>query len=304
MTSPVKEIRNTDVIGVVCHDAGGAELVSDWLLEQGSTFHACLAGPAVKIFRNKFNECQNKNLEDVFYQSDWVLCGSSWQSDLEKRAVKRAHELGLFVVVCLDHWANYEDRFTAEEVLILPSEIWVGDKDAFKLAVEKFPTTSIRQINNPYLQRVRNEIEAIQKNSYKIDIDVLYVCEPVREHARIKYGDEHFLGYTEESALQFFFQNLHRLSSGRTTVMIRPHPSDPCDKYDWAKAYNTALRVVSVGGNDSLISEVMRSKIVVGCESMAMVVAIMAGKEVYSSIPSGGRDCVLPHQEIKKLKDI
>ena len=48
----------------------------------------------------------------------------------------------------------------------------------------------------------------------------------------------------------------------------------------------------------------MRSKIVVGCESMAMVVALMAGKSVYSSIPSGGRNCTLPHEGIIKMKDL
>ena len=62
---PVKEIHKTDVIGVVCHDAGGAEVVSEWLLQEELPFYACLEGPAVKIFQNKFAECNNKNLEEL-----------------------------------------------------------------------------------------------------------------------------------------------------------------------------------------------------------------------------------------------
>ena len=304
MKLPVKEIHKTDVIGVVCHDAGGAEVVSEWLLQEELRFYACLDGPAVKIFQNKFAEYNNINLEELLSKSDWVLCGSSWQSDLEKRAVKRSLELGVYVAVCLEHWANYEDRFISDDVMTLPSEIWVGDKDALKLVIELFPNTPTRLINNPYLQKISMEIEAIQKTNCAIDIDILYVCEPVREHAKIKYGDENFLGYTEESALKFFFDNVHLLSSGHTTIVIRPHPSDLSDKFDWTKSYNTDALAVDIGGGQTLISEIMRSKIVVGCESMAMVVALMAERNVYSSIPIGGRDCILPHEGINHMKDI
>lgn len=304
MKSSAKEIHKTHVIGVVCHDAGGAEVVSEWLLQEELTFYACLAGPAVKIFQNKFPEYSNINLEELLKQCDWILCGSSWQSGLEKSAVKRSLELGIFVAVYLDHWANYEDRFITDDVITLPSEIWVGDKDALKSVIELFPNAPVRLIANPYVQKVSLEIEAFQKTNRGIDIDILYVCEPIREHAKIKYGDEIFLGYTEESALEFFFENVHLLSSGHTTIMIRPHPSDSSDKYDWAKTYNNDELAVSIGGQETLVSEIMRSKIVVGCESMAMAVALMAGRNVYSSIPPGGRDCILPHEGISQMKDI
>lgn len=304
MKFSVREIHKTETVGIVCHDAGGAEVVSEWLLQSRLPFYACLAGPAVKIFQNKFADCKNKNFEELLSQSDWVLCGSSWQSDLEKKAVKRSLELGLFVAVCLDHWVNYEDRFILDDTLTLPSEIWVGDRDALKLVNELFPQTTVRLIDNPYLQKISSEVDAYANSKITVDIDILYVCEPIREHAKIKYGNENFLGYTEESALEFFFENVHLLSSGHTTIMIRPHPSDPRDKYDWTKNYNTDALVVSVGGEQTLILEIMRSKVVVGCESMAMVVALMAGRNVYSSIPIGGRDCVLPHEGINQMKDI
>ena len=37
---------------------------------------------------------------------------------------------------------------------------------------------------------------------------------------------------------------------------------------------------------------------------MAMVVALEAGRNVYSSIPNGGRDCVLPHEGIIRMAAI
>jgi len=300
----VREIHKTETVGIVCHDAGGAEVVSEWLLQSRLPFYACLAGPAIEIFQRKFAACKNTSLDDLFNSSDWILCGSSWQSDLEKRAVKRSLKLGLFVAVCLDHWVNYEDRFILDDTLTLPSEIWVGDRDALKLVNELFPQTPVRLVDNPYLQKISSELDAYENNNISVDIDILYVCEPIREHAKLKYGDENFLGYTEESALTFFFKNINLLSADCSNITIRPHPSDFIGKYDWTKSYSSESSVVSVGGAQPLILEIARSRIVVGCESMAMVVALMAGRKVYSSIPSVGRDCVLPHDGIIKMKDI
>ena len=301
MKSSVREIHKTETVGIVCHDAGGAEVVSEWLLQSGLPFYACLAGPAVNIFQRKFEEYNNTTLEILLRQCDWILCGSSWQSDLEKVAVKRSLALGIFVAVCLDHWVNYEDRFTTDDLITLPSEIWVADRYALQLGTELFPSTPIRLIDDPYLQKIRSDLDAFHMDNITIDIDILYVCEPIREHAKIKYGDENYLGYTEESALKFFFENVHLLSCQSSKIMIRPHPSDPANKYNWVSRYSLGSLEVKFGGDQSLISEILRSRIVVGCESMAMVVALVAGRNVYSSIPNEGRDCVLPHEGIMRM---
>ena len=119
MKFSVREIHKTETVGIVCHDAGGAEVLSEWLLQSGLPFYASLAGPAVNIFQRKFEEYNNTTLEILLSQCDWILCGSSWQSDLEKVAVKRSLALGIFVAVCLDHWVNYEDRFINNNLLTL-----------------------------------------------------------------------------------------------------------------------------------------------------------------------------------------
>ena len=54
----------------------------------------------------------------------------------------------------------------------------------------------------------------------------------------------------------------------------------------------------------TLAEDILCSHIVVGCESMAMVVALLADKLVISCIPPGGRACQLPHKEILDLKDM
>jgi hypothetical protein len=44
--------------------------------------------------------------------------------------------------------------------------------------------------------------------------------------------------------------------------------------------------------------------VVVGCESMAMVVGLLAQKKVVSSIPPSGRHCRLPQKNIVHLSEI
>ena len=39
-------------IGVVCHDAGGAEILSSYI-KDFKEIHTCISGPALKIFKRK-----------------------------------------------------------------------------------------------------------------------------------------------------------------------------------------------------------------------------------------------------------
>ena len=52
------------------------------------------------------------------------------------------------------------------------------------------------------------------------------------------------------------------------------------------------------------IGEIAEHDWVVGCQSMALAVAILMGKEVFSCIPPNGKACVLPHQEIKHFRNL
>ena len=55
---------------------------------------------------------------------------------------------------------------------------------------------------------------------------------------------------------------------------------------------------------NTLLEDILGSDTIIGCESMALVVAIMASKRVISIIPPEGRKCVLPHKEIIHLSEI
>ena len=291
------------MIAVVCHDAGGAEILSSWVQTCNEPYCLVLEGPALTIFKRKLGDFQQSSLVDAVERCDWVLCGTSWQSNLERKAIALAISAGRHVVAFLDHWANYRERFLEQGVAVVPSEIWVGDVYAEKIAKEVFPAIPLALKPNPYFEELRRELNSIGSPTPATDQrKVLYVCEPIREHALAQHGDERYWGYTEEDALRYFLDSLHAIDCTVSAITVRPHPSENQSKYEWAEHY-TSLPV-RLGGAKSLLEELVAADVVVGCESMAMVVGLLANKRVISSIPPGGRGCALPQNEIESLQEL
>jgi len=288
-------------VGICCHDAGAAEIISSYIKQKNIAPLYCLSGPAIKVFERKIGRIDNMLLTDIVKNSNWLLCGTSWKSDLEWNIIKEAKKQQKKVIVFLDHWVNYRERFIRNNEECLPDEIWVGDYYAERIAKDNFSNLKIKLIENPYLLDIKKQLSRLGKIRVRGN-SVLYVCEPIREHAYFKHGDEHYWGYTEEEALRFFLTSIDEMFKAKKSIIIRPHPSECLNKYDWVfDEFNH--KDIKIDNKKTLLEQIFDSDIVVGCETMAMVVAILAEKEVISSIPPGGRACVLPYKEIKIIKD-
>lgn len=295
---------------IVSHDAGGAEIISSWLRRNPEyQYKFCLDGPAVEIFRRKISSIENQpvsNFNMLIQKADWILTGTSWASDIEKEAIKQGKEQKKKVVSFLDHWTNYPQRFEYNGRICLPDEIWVGDEDALKIAQNFFPQEKLRLVLNPYFQDIKDELKTIRslpKQTKKTRI--LYVCEPVEEHSIREYGHPLHWGYTEYDAMRFFFEKLPDIIPMEKVecVRVRKHPSELKNKYDNILQEYPAIPFQKSEGN-SLIEDCVWTDWVVGCNSMALVVGLLAGKRVYSCIPSGGKPCSLPQKQIINLKSL
>lgn len=289
---------------IVSHDAGGAEVLSSYVRAHPAPSCYVLDGPALKVFERKLGPLSVSTIGAALEASDEVLCGTSWQSTLEVEAIAHARTLGLRTVAFLDHWVNYTERFVRNDNPCLPDEIWVGDVDAERLAVSAFPETVVRLEPNLYFQELREEFLTIAGSS-AVRLSgsaVLYVTEPIREHGLLTFGDERHFGYTEEDALRYFLSNAAAVDPAISSITIRPHPAETEGKYRWALT-ECRLPIVE-GGIRALVSEIADADVVVGCESMAMVVALLGGKRVVSCIPPGGKACALPHREIEHLQNL
>jgi hypothetical protein len=289
---------------IVAHDAGGAEVLSSYVRQQGLDCLFSLRGPALGIFERKLGPIENQGLAQTLQGSERLLCGTSWQSDLELEAIQAARDLGKPSAAWLDHWVNYRERFTRLDSVLFPDEVWVSDADALALAREQLPELPLRQLENPYFLYIRQSLDSEARIHPVLNgqLSVLYVCEPVREHALMRYGDEMHWGYTEEQALRYFLRHVAVLGAPVGRILIRPHPSEARDKYlAVEKEFNLPI---AFSQGHTLAAEVASSDCVVGCSSMAMVVGLIGGKRVISCIPPGGPACALPQSAIEKVQEL
>jgi len=297
---------------VVAHDAGGAEVVSSWLRrypQGGCRF--IVDGPAVSIFKRKLGQVKIEPIEEMEHlleKSSMLLTGTSWASTLEKLAIRQARKRNINVVSILDNWANYLERFLLDGEQVLPDEIWVCDKYALKLAEETFSNVSIRQIENPYLLDIQDELESCQTSSSpgKEFRNILYTCEPVSAHAFRSKGSDDAFGFTEFEAMALFMSHLRKLSISNSplNVRIRLHPSEKPDKYDAYIGVESGEINVSKSCNNTLVEDCAWADWVVGINSMALVVALVAGKEVFCCIPGHTRPFGLPHEGIRNFLEL
>ncbi len=297
-------IKQKNKIAVICHDAGGAEIISSYIKQQGIEPFLCIDGPAVSIFERKLGTLKIDCLEQIIDQIDCFLCGTSWQSELEWHAFKLAEAKGIKSIVFLDHWVNYRERFIRNGVEHLPDELWVGDSYAQKIAKKVFPELQVTLVKNPGFSDVYDEISIIKNNvnPSSTGLTILFVSDNLAESMKKQFGNERHWGYTDNDTLEYLLKHLDVFSEKINKIIIRPHPSESSKNFNWV--VNTTKYLVEFGGKKTLLEEIASSDVVVGAESMAMVIALIAEKRVISCIPPGGKSCSLPQVEIEKMQSL
>lgn len=290
---------------VVSHDAGAAEVLASYVARNKLDVLLVLEGPAIKVFERRMGKIEIFSLEEALISCKWCLCGTSWASDLEWRAIRQARDIGKYVVVFLDHWVNYRERFIRQGISHFPNEIWVGDAYAHNIASQIFADIPIKLVENPYFLDVQEQLARLphKELAKTTEVTVLYVCEPIADHALKEYGNERYFGYTEHDALRYFCENIAVLNEPVKKVIIRPHPSEPLEKYNYAKEQFGHV-TIDLGGRQTLLEEINQSQVVVGCHTMAMIIGLLAKKRVISCIPPQGGRCTLPQREIEIFADL
>lgn len=289
-------------IGVICHDAGGAEVLSHFIKYKNLHILQCLKGPAINIFKRVCGWKINYDVDHLIDNCETILFGTSWQSNLEKGAILKAKKNNIKVVVMLDHWVDYKPRLYYKNNFLLPDEIWVTDTYAKNIAKKEFKGIVIKKKENYYLKEMVNKInktEIEQTNKNKI----LFIGENTSEYLLERYNDINKWGYNEITSLNFLLENINQLKLEEPTLVIRPHPSENVNKYLFLINKFDYLNI-KISNQSELSEDIKQSKIVVGAESMALVVALYAGKRVISSIPTKKREISLPFKEIEKLIEL
>jgi len=297
---------------VVSHDAGGAEIISAWILKNPqNTYTYLLQGPAVKVFQRrnpKLTVIDEKEANDKLKESCFniVLTGTSWESDLENNLIQKAKSSKITSISYLDHWVNHRERFgfpKQEWKNMLPSYIWCGDDECLNICKQlEFPEEKLALVPNEYFNEV---IEEAQKNNTKEEPDsILYLCEPIQDHMIKQHNDAFHLGYTEFTAIDYFFSQINKLSKNPQRITIRQHPQERPGKYqDTIDKYKSKYQI-SVSSGETLDNEIQLHANIVGCSTMALVIGVLLKKKTFSTIPPGGTPSPLPFNQITYLRDL
>lgn len=293
---------------VASHDAGGAEVVSSWLRQRGLArrCHCVVDGPAVGIFGRKHPDLTYASCAEALERMTgygFVLTGTSGQADLERVVIRAARAAGVRCAAFLDHWTAYVARFTLGESVVLPDEIWAGDEQAVRLAREAFPAATVRHVPNPYMSEIVRRVEELTvPRTNRAGARVLYLTQPTSVFAKARTGDLHGYGYDEFEALEQTLALLGRGGHGAIErLRLRLHPAEEPGKYDRVTKDHRHSLPVEESGQRSLEEDCAWADWVAGCETMAMVVALHAGRRVLCTIPPGGRQLTLPFPDIVRL---
>ncbi len=289
-------------IAVVAHDAGAANHIFAWIrsgLIDNTCIKLCLDGPAAKAYEKIQSGFKNYALSEVLYNANLLISGTGWASTLEHKSRILAAEQSIKSVAVIDHWSNYRERFSSEEIECLPDEIWVADEYALTIANNLFPNIDVMQKPNDFICEQVETIKSLSRGHAHPHIaKVLFVMEPIRQK---------WLGSNEPGELQslnFLVNNLSYITNATSTeLVIRPHPSDPQGKYDSRVASFDNVSV-TINESASLAELIAWSDVVVGCQTYAMVVALSANKKVVSALPDNAPPCLLPHKEIIHLREL
>jgi hypothetical protein len=293
---------------VVACEAGASQILASMMLRLNvSNVRYILEGPAIGIFEKKLGALILESLtEDLVETCDLVITGTSLVPDLERRAIKLSQRIGVKVCSVIDHWVNYRQRFTAVGGgwgdAMFPDETWVCDEQAIAAAVrEGLPEEHLRKIENYYFTGLQGKTWPTEPGR------ILYVCEPVFDDVKLLTGNGNAWGYNEFELVSDFLKNLEKMDGVFKKAIVRLHPNESQDKYDALMAEYTGQIPVEISSVEirSIEEDCSRAEVIVGVESMALVIGLHFGKKVFSCLPENiKKKCHLPHQEIQHIRSV
>lgn len=291
---------------VIVHDAGAAEIIVAHLVHECDKLdiHPFIAGPAVNIFRREgipykkvpSGKERITELLRTHTDADLVLLGTGWMTSIESDALRAVKQLGMKHAVYLESWVNYRERFGypgAKWRKNLPDLIWVGDMEAFSLAQKYFPKTRLRYILNRYFTKI--------------------VARYKEEKAKLTSRPETilFLSNVAPESTEALQKLVDLLVASKTAkrLVIRLHPADPQDRYhELIGKYRTKIHI-QVSKEKDIVRNLITARLVIGTETVALVVAFLAGiktvnlvqKGKHSQLPFAG---IIKVQHIERVSDL
>ncbi len=273
------------------HNAGGAAIVAAYVLANAKRyrFRCFVAGPALRVFKERGVKTAPSSKAKVFlskHRPAFFLCGTSGPPRPELDLLRFCRERNIPSRAFLDHWVYYRERFGYPEkewTKNLPNEIWVGDKEALRLAKRSFPkSVRLRYVPNPYLALIKKRYADLSKH----EDSILFISEPVHvSHTSSKMTETHLLRLLLDHARSVWPE---------LKIRVRLHPSEARDKYRILLKSHAGNPIRVTTAKQDLLTDFASAFLVVGLESMALVVAERCDKVILRFPDRGGYGSDLP----------
>ena len=245
---------------IVSHDAGGANLILYWAINYNYKYDFYLKGPAVKIFKSKFKNIKIRRKIPINVDYSLVITGTSLYSNIEYETIKYFKQKTKTVSM-IDHWINYKLRFYRHKKLNYPSEIWVTDRNALTMARKKLKNNIIKLKPNYYLSSMKKDFKKYKNK--KIRFKYLFASNNFKKNS---YKNPSISMSSKEIFLKF----LAIVKNENCNILFRAHPSENKKKYN---VLLSKYKNIFFDNNRDFLSSLSMSENLVGCETMALVVA-------------------------------
>ena len=271
-----KEQKN---LAVICNDAGGAEIISSWLKRKKKFFVGVLSGPAKDIFKKKKLKYKKSNLNNAVKNSSWVLTGSGWSSKLEINGIKQAKRRKKYVVTFLDHWFDYRSRFKSGNRYIYPNEVWVGDREAEKIAKKILKKIKIKYIKNPLWEDFRREkkIPLKGKKIKRFLVATSNLDAKIFSKRKTKLTDFKMI-FKTINFIKIKFENDYKHLS---QISIKRHPSEKLNKY-FKFINKSGLKGLKIEESKNILNTLKKYSVLIGCETSLLALAKILGLKTYN----------------------
>jgi hypothetical protein len=289
---------NTKKTLIVCNDAGAAQNISSYLYFNKIRYFLSISRIAKKIFKDKNVYKNNINFSEGLKISSFYITGTSWTSKKEIILIKNYKEK---VVTILDHWVNIKKRFLLKKKYYFPREVWTFDKYSYQAAKKQLPgIVNVKKIKNYNLMYARIIENKVKKNNDYYN-NYLYLTEPIKKFNKLYLKKKS--KYTEIDAFSFFLNKLYFFNRVNK-VTIRVHPKDNKNQY-LKLVKNFKNFKIFFSNNSNVFKDLASNYNVVSCNSSILALASdLKKKKVYCSIPVKSENCLLPHKNIKYLRDL
>lgn len=273
------EFDQFDVIGIICNDAGSAQILSELalLLREKHKIEIYVTGPAVEIFVKKHLYINSKSFNTIIPESDLILTGTGWQTSLEADTIKLSRRHNKPCHVVLDHWQDYRIRFKDKEgIYRFPDKIYVTNSLAHWLVKNQIPEIPCFRLPELYVESQISQMIQLDTKLKESLKSPLYLSDGQPYSSDSKYSQNRKLEdlvASRELVEKYFSTSLNEIN-------IRPHPADlelNCPPNE--------ICGVKVNVLDGELAELIKaSSIVIGTDTMAMYVAMRLGKNVLTLV--------------------